>query len=111
MFKIKSVRSRGIKNQVKAQFDDQQRMPEEKTAKPSGEGHSFTDANEEGFEIGAFGMSRASTRRALCFPLIDNGPIEQATGKLTYSGSIKEEGDDAEVDEDTVEAELTITNA
>jgi len=37
--------------------------------------------------------------------------IEQATGKSIYSGNIKEEGDDAEVDEDTVEAELTIPNA
>jgi hypothetical protein len=37
--------------------------------------------------------------------------IEQAIGKSIYSGNIKEEGDDAEVDEDTVEAELTIPNA
>jgi hypothetical protein len=37
--------------------------------------------------------------------------IEQATGKPAYSGNIKEEGDDAEVDADTVEAELTISNA
>ncbi len=36
--------------------------------------------------------------------------IEQAIGKPIYNGNIKEEGDDVEVDEDTVEAELTITN-
>jgi hypothetical protein len=36
--------------------------------------------------------------------------IEQATGGLIYRGDVKEEGEDAEVDEDTVEAELTISN-
>src|SRR6202166_3118120 len=34
--------------------------------------------------------------------------IEQATGKAAYSGSVQEEGEDVEADEDTVEAELTI---
>jgi len=34
--------------------------------------------------------------------------IEEATGKVAYSGDIQEEGEDVEVDEDTVEAELTI---
>jgi len=34
--------------------------------------------------------------------------IEQATGKAVYSGSVQEEGEDVEADEDTVEAELTI---
>ncbi|HEV2580435.1 MAG TPA: DUF262 domain-containing protein, partial [Ktedonobacteraceae bacterium] len=37
------------------------------------------------------------------------GLIEQATGKPIYSSDIKEEGEDAEVDKDTVEAELTIS--
>lgn len=37
--------------------------------------------------------------------------IEQAIGKPIYRGDIKEEGEDAEMDEDTVEAELTISNA
>ena len=36
--------------------------------------------------------------------------IEQATGKPIYRGDVKEEGEDAEVDRDTVEAELTISN-
>jgi hypothetical protein len=35
--------------------------------------------------------------------------IEQATGKDAYIGSAPEEGEDVEADEDTVEAELTIT--
>ena len=34
--------------------------------------------------------------------------IEQATGKAAYIGSVQEEGEDVEADEDTVEAELTI---
>jgi hypothetical protein len=34
--------------------------------------------------------------------------IEQATGKAAYSGTVPEEGDDVEDDEDTIEAELTI---
>lgn len=34
--------------------------------------------------------------------------IEQATGKAAYAGNVPEEGEDAEGDEDTVEAELTI---
>jgi hypothetical protein len=37
--------------------------------------------------------------------------IEQATGNAAYSGSVPEEGEDVEADEDTVEAELTIAAA
>ena len=37
--------------------------------------------------------------------------IEQATGKAAYSGTVQEEGEDVEADEDTVEAELTIATA
>ncbi len=33
--------------------------------------------------------------------------IEQATGKAAYVGAAEEEGEDVEVDEDTVEADLT----
>mgnify|MGYP001297502211 CR=1 FL=1 len=36
--------------------------------------------------------------------------IEQATGKGAYIGDVQEEGLDVEVDEDTVEAEMTIQN-
>jgi hypothetical protein len=34
--------------------------------------------------------------------------IEQATGRSSYIGDVQEEGEDVEVDEDTVEAEHTI---
>lgn len=37
--------------------------------------------------------------------------IEQATGKAAYVGNVPEEGENVEADEDTVEAELTITAA
>lgn len=36
--------------------------------------------------------------------------IEQAIGKSIYRGDIKEEGEDAEMDQDAIEAELTISN-
>jgi hypothetical protein len=37
--------------------------------------------------------------------------IEHATAKAAYVGSVEEEGSDAEADEDTVEAELTLASA
>jgi hypothetical protein len=37
--------------------------------------------------------------------------IEQATGKAAYVGTVQEEGEDVEADEDTVEAKLTIAAA
>ncbi len=37
--------------------------------------------------------------------------IEEATGKAAYTGDVQEEGEDVEADEDTVEAELTISTA
>ena len=37
------------------------------------------------------------------------GLIEQAMGKLSYIGDYSEEGEDVEADEDTIEAELTIS--
>jgi hypothetical protein len=36
--------------------------------------------------------------------------IEQATGKTAYRGDAQEEGEDVEVDDDTVEAEMTISS-
>ena len=36
--------------------------------------------------------------------------IEQATGKTSYKGEIKEEGDDVELDEDYLDADLTISD-
>lgn len=35
--------------------------------------------------------------------------IEQATGKAAYSGDVLDEGVDVEADEDTVEAEMTLS--
>lgn len=37
--------------------------------------------------------------------------IEKATGKAAYTGSVEEEGQDVEIDEDATEAELTIAEA
>ena len=37
--------------------------------------------------------------------------IELATGKAAYAGTVQEEGEDVEADEDTAEAELTIASA
>jgi hypothetical protein len=37
--------------------------------------------------------------------------IESATGKTAYIGDVQEEGEDVEVDEDTIEATLTIPAA
>jgi hypothetical protein len=37
--------------------------------------------------------------------------IEQAMGKAAYTGSVAEEGEDAEADEDTTEVELTMAAA
>jgi hypothetical protein len=37
--------------------------------------------------------------------------IEEATGKVAYAGNVQEEGEEAEGDEDAVEAELTIAAA
>ncbi|MDP1761675.1 MAG: hypothetical protein Q8L43_05575, partial [Deltaproteobacteria bacterium] len=34
--------------------------------------------------------------------------IEQATGKVAYTGDVQEEGEDFEADEDNVEAKMTI---
>lgn len=36
--------------------------------------------------------------------------IEQATGKAAYSGTVEEEGQDAEAEGDAAEAELTIAS-
>ena len=37
--------------------------------------------------------------------------IERATGRAAYTGDVREEGEDVEADEDTIEAELTIAGA
>jgi hypothetical protein len=78
LFEVKSIGSRRIEDQAKAQLDDEQGMPKEKTAQLSSEGHPFANANKEGFEVGAHWMGRASARGTLGFPLFNDRPVEQS---------------------------------
>src|SRR5260370_37719796 len=74
---VKAIRGVGIKFEMKAQFNDQQGMFEQKATKLTGVDHAFANANQKGFEVGTFRMSGSSTSRALLLPLVDEGPIEQ----------------------------------
>ena len=74
---IEAVGSAGIKHQAKAQFDHQQRVAQQKATQLGGVEHAFADADQEGFEVGAFRVGRSSQRRALSLPALDDGPIEQ----------------------------------
>src|SRR5947209_7700278 len=74
---IKAVGSGGIEDQVKAQFGHEQGMSKQKTTELSGVKDAFTDANEEGFKVGTFGVGRASQSRALGLPSLDDRPIEK----------------------------------
>lgn len=51
---IKTIGLAGIKRELKAQFDDEQRVTEQKTAELAGVKHPFADAQKEGFEVGSF---------------------------------------------------------
>jgi len=62
---------------MKAQFYDEQGMFEQKATQLAGVAHPLPNANQKGFEIGAFRMGRASTRRTLRLPLVNEGPIKQ----------------------------------
>ncbi|HEY1349812.1 MAG TPA: hypothetical protein VGF67_09330 [Ktedonobacteraceae bacterium] len=75
---IEAVGLSGIKNEVKAEFDHQQGMAHQEAAQLRRVKHTFADADEEGFQVSTFGMSRASASRAVRFPLVDDGPIEQS---------------------------------
>ena len=46
------VGSRGVENDMKAEFDDEQGMFEERAAQRAGVGQTFADAEQEYFEIG-----------------------------------------------------------
>ena len=46
------VGSRGVENDMKAEFDDEQGMFEERAAQGAGVGQTFADAEQEYFEIG-----------------------------------------------------------
>ena len=51
-------------------------MLEQKATQLAGVAHPFANANEKGFEIGAFRMGRASTSRTLSLPSVNKGPIQ-----------------------------------
>src|SRR5258708_39204320 len=70
VFDIKAVRGAGIKDQTKAQFDDEQGVAEQKAAQLRGVKQAFADTDEKGFEVGAFGMSGPSQPRAMGLPLL-----------------------------------------
>ena len=77
-------------------------MQEQKAAQLTGLGHAFTDAQQKGFEVGPFGMSWASTRRALGLPRLDEGPIEECKEGailLNQGIMIEQSGDDGLVKE------------
>src|SRR6266851_3759662 len=74
---IEAVGLAGIKNEAKAQCDNQQRMAQQKATQLSRVEHAFADADQEGFEVGGFGMSRASASRTLDLPLFNDRPIEE----------------------------------
>jgi len=48
-------------------------MSEQKATQLTGVAHPFPQAHQQGFDIGAFGMGRPSTRS---LPLLDEGPIQ-----------------------------------
>jgi hypothetical protein len=52
-------------------------MVDEKVPQLAGVDQAFLDANQERFDIGAFRVRRAPTRRTLVLPLLDEGPIEE----------------------------------
>src|SRR5260370_37512708 len=74
---VNSIGSRGIQMQMEAQFDDEQGMSEQKAAQLTGVNQALTKADEKGFEVGALGMRRSPTRRAVGLPVLNEGPIEQ----------------------------------
>src|SRR5712671_1253071 len=73
---IKAIGSGGIKLQMETQFDDEQRMLEEKVSQLTGVNQAFIDAHQERFEVGTLWMRRASARRTLILPALEEGPIE-----------------------------------
>jgi hypothetical protein len=59
LLQVKAVGSRGIKHEMKAEFDEKQGMFEEKASEVAGVDQAFADADQEGFEVGGFWMSRS----------------------------------------------------
>lgn len=78
LFGIKAIRRVLVKCEMKAQFEDEQRVLEQEATQLAGVDHAFANADEEGFEVDDFGMTMGATiSRAAGLPLLDNGPIKQ----------------------------------
>src|SRR5579859_3306331 len=76
-FHIEAVGLAGIKHQLEAQLDHQERMLEQKGAQVRRVAQAFLNADEKGFEIGAQGMTvRASKGGALGVPALHDRPLQ-----------------------------------
>ncbi|HEY1354303.1 MAG TPA: hypothetical protein VGF67_32230 [Ktedonobacteraceae bacterium] len=73
---IEAMRVAGSEDEVKARFDHKQRVFDEKGAQLGRGEEALTDTDEEGFEVGRFGMSGPASERLLALPSLDDGPIE-----------------------------------
>jgi hypothetical protein len=67
----------GIKLEMEAELDDEQGMLEQEAAQLAGVEQAFALTDQECFEVGALWMGRASTRRTLRLPALNQGPIKQ----------------------------------
>jgi hypothetical protein len=52
-------------------------MPQEEATQLAGVDEAFVLTDEEGFEVGAFGMGRSPWARTLCLEVLNKGPIKQ----------------------------------
>ncbi len=77
LVEIKAIRAAWIKHEMEAELDDEQGMLEQEAAQLAGVGEAFVLTKEEGFEVGALRMSRASTGRALSLPVVNDRPLKQ----------------------------------
>lgn len=77
LFEEKAVGGIRGEFESEAHLDDEQRMREQETAQVGGVAEAFTDADEQGFEVGTQGMSRPPTSRTRNTPALDERPIEQ----------------------------------
>src|SRR3989442_420313 len=62
---------------METEFDDEQRMVEQKGAQLRGVDQPFLNAHEKGFEVGRERMTMGAAKgRTVCLPLINKGPIK-----------------------------------
>jgi hypothetical protein len=73
---IEAIGRSRIKVQMKAHLNNEQRMFDEKAPQLGCGSESLADADQEGFEIGAFRMGWTATHGALGLPLLNQRPIE-----------------------------------